>query len=504
MNVTKLDDLLIGMLEHKASDLHLSANHPPYLRLHGDMTPMPEYGVLSSDQIHEILKAIMPEGNREEFARNHDTDFAYPYSEHARFRVNMFMDRLGVGAVLRTIPATIPTSEDLNLPKVIREFCKLSKGLVVVTGPTGSGKSTTLAAMIDLINRQRNEHIITIEDPIEFVHQPIRCLINQREVHRHTKSFSAALRAALREDPDIVLVGEMRDLETIEIAIETAETGHLVFGTLHTNTAPTTVNRIIDKFPADRQNQIRTMLADSLRGVIAQTLCRRSDGKGRVAAFEILISTTAIAANIREGKTYQIASAMQTGRAAGMVNFNDSLIELAKTGQITPEEAYLRAVEKADMRKMLEAENLPGFEREDTNNRKSRRGPKEPPVAPLSPQEAQRKVWRDALRLNPDDIEALTGLALSLATATDERMRNGRESVQLAEQAYALTGGQDLGVLDTLAAAYAEANRFKRAITIMGDARTLAERLNNPAVLEAIDRQTEQYRQHQPLRETQS
>ena len=271
----------------------------------------------------------------------------------ARFRANLFMDRLGPCAVFRQIPCEILTAEQLGLPKAVRDFCYLSKGLVLVTGPTGSGKSTTLAAMVDLINKTRTDHIITIEDPIEFVHQNQQCLIHQREVGRHTNSFKRALRAALREDPDIVLVGEMRDLETIEIAIETAETGHLVFGTLHTTTATSTVDRIVDQFPADRQSQIRTMLGSGLKGVVAQTLCKKKP-KGRTAALEVLVANDAVSALIREGKTHQLQSQMQMGGKLGMKLLNDALIELVQAGTVDPLEAYIKAVDKVGLQKKLE------------------------------------------------------------------------------------------------------------------------------------------------------
>ncbi len=267
------------------------------------------------------------------------------------------MDRKGIGGVFRIIPSDIMTAEDLNLSKHILDLCQLSKGLVVVTGPTGSGKSTTLCAMVDYINRDREDHIITIEDPIEFTHENQKCLVNQREVHNHTSSFKDALRAALREDPDILLVGEMRDLETISIAIETAETGHLVFGTLHTTTAASTVDRIIDQFPADRQQQIRVMLSESLRGVIAQTLLPKIGG-GRIAALEVLIVNPAISNLIREGKTFQIPSAMQTGKNKGMVMLNDSLIELCKKGIVEPKDAYIKAVDKPGFEALLERNGL--------------------------------------------------------------------------------------------------------------------------------------------------
>jgi twitching motility protein PilT len=287
----------------------------------------------------------MPEKNQEEFERRHDTDFAYEIKGLARFRANIFMDRKGMGGVFRIIPDKILTAQDLGLSEAILKLCELSKGLVVVTGPTGSGKSTTLCAMVDHINQNRDDHLITIEDPIEFVHDNKKCLVNQREVHNHTDSFKDALRAALREDPDILLVGEMRDLETISIAIETAETGHLVFGTLHTTTAASTVDRIIDQFPADRQQQIRVMLSESLKGVIAQTLLPKKGG-GRIAALEVLIVTPAISNLIREGKTFQIPSAMQTGKQHGMVLLNDALLNLVQKGLVEAKDAYIKAVDK--------------------------------------------------------------------------------------------------------------------------------------------------------------
>ncbi len=307
---------------------------------------------LNAAMMKELLTSIMPAKNQEEFAVRNDTDFACQIEGLARFRANIFMDRKGMGGVFRIIPSKILTAEQLGLSKAILDLCSLSKGLVVVTGPTGSGKSTTLCAMVDYINQRREDHIITIEDPIEFTHENQKCLVNQREVHNHTDSFKDALRAALREDPDILLVGEMRDLETIAIAIETAETGHLVFGTLHTTTAASTVDRIIDQFPADRQQQIRVMLSESLKGVIAQTLLPKKGG-GRVAALEILIVTPAISNLIREGKTFQIPSAMQTGKQHGMVMLNDALFELVQKGIVEPHDAYLKAVEKNGLEAML-------------------------------------------------------------------------------------------------------------------------------------------------------
>ena len=340
-----IDSLFKRMVDLEASDLHLTSTLKPMLRLHGDMEPIEEAPALAPEQMKQVLFEITPEANKQEFERDSDTDFAYELPGVARFRANLFEDHRGPGAVFRVIPDEILTAEQLGLPESIMNLCHLSKGLVVVTGPTGSGKSTTLAAMIDHINSTRSSHIITIEDPIEFVHPEKRCLINQRQVGDHTTGFKRALRAALREDPDIILVGEMRDLETIEIAIETAETGHLVFGTLHTTTAASTVDRIIDQFPADRQSQIRTMLSSSLKGVVAQTLCKKKP-KGRTAALEIMIVNNAISSQIREGKTHQITSAMQMGGKSGMRLLNDSLGQLVQDGLVEPAEAYLKAVDK--------------------------------------------------------------------------------------------------------------------------------------------------------------
>ncbi len=340
-----LDQLLMKVKEAGASDLHFSSGLVPMYRVDGSMRPIEGCVVTTPAEAAKHLKEIAPAPNWDEFSRLHDTDFAYPLEGIGRFRANYFEELRGPGGVFRLIPSKIPTAADLNLPQSILDLCTLQKGLVLVTGPTGSGKSTTLAAMIDQVNSTRDEHIITIEDPVEFVYTNKKCLVNQREVHRHTESFKKALRAALREDPDIVLVGELRDLETVEIAIETAETGHLVFGTLHTTTAASTVNRIVDQFPADRQRQIRTMLADSLKGVIAQTLCKRI-GKGRIAAMEILIATSAVSANIRDGKTHQIPSSIQTGKAQGMQSLNDALLSHVMAGLITPEEGLVRAIER--------------------------------------------------------------------------------------------------------------------------------------------------------------
>jgi twitching motility protein PilT len=352
-----IEAYLAYMVENKASDLHLSAGETPMLRLHGDMVRIPGAKESSPEEAARLLFQLMPARYKQEFEEGSDTDFAHEIPGVARFRCNVFADRKGPGGVFRVIPSKIPTAEDLGLSKAMLDLCFLSKGLVLVTGPTGSGKSTTLAAMVDHINRNRTDHIITIEDPIEFVHSNIKCLLNQREVGLHTSSFKRALRAALREDPDIVLVGEMRDLETIAIAIETAETGHLVFGTLHTSTAPSTVDRVIDQFPSDRQAQIRVMLSESLKGVISQTLLKKKGG-GRIAAHEVLVGVPAISNLIREGKTFQIPSIMQTNRKIGMIMLNDSLVDLVRRDLVTPDEAYLKAIDKAGLLSQLKSAGL--------------------------------------------------------------------------------------------------------------------------------------------------
>ena len=352
-----MEALLGALVERGASDLHLASESAPALRVDGDMARLDGYGSLSTQRLADLLWSIAPARNREEWDRCHDTDFAHE-TPAGRFRANIFADRRGIGAVFRLIPNEIVTAEALGLPPAVLELCSLAKGLVLVTGPTGSGKSTTLAALIDFVNRSRDDHVITIEDPIEFVHANKRCVVNQREVGTHTASFQRALRAALREDPDVILVGELRDLETIAIAIETAETGHLVFGTLHTNTAASTVDRIIDQFPHERQEQIRTMLSESLRGVVSQTLCKRVGG-GRVAALEVLLCAPSVANLIREGKTFQIPSVMQTARGAGMVTLNDALLDLVKRGVVDPAEAHRKAVAKAELKGLLERAGFP-------------------------------------------------------------------------------------------------------------------------------------------------
>ncbi len=345
-----INALLRLMVKLDASDLHLTTGERPLARVSGDMRPVdPSLGVMSDADLRELLMPIATTKGRADFEATNDADFAHLIEGVARFRCNYFMERRGIGAVFRQIPFNILSPEQLGLSKHVLDLCSLSKGLVLVTGPTGSGKSTTLATLIDFVNRHRSDHIITIEDPIEFVHESKKCLVNQREVGVHTRDFKSALRAALREDPDVVLVGELRDLETIAIAIETAETGHLVFGTLHTTTAIGTVDRLIDQFPADRQEQIRTMLSESLRGVIAQMLCKKVGG-GRVAAYEVLLATSAVANLIREGKTFQLTSVMQTGKTIGMQTMNEHFLALVKAGTVEPREAYAKTNDKRGLR----------------------------------------------------------------------------------------------------------------------------------------------------------
>ena len=334
--MAKLDELLILTKQHHASDLHLSSGSAPYMRVHGEMVKL-NYREVAGEVCQSLIFQILTEKQKELFQENWELDFSYPLPDVGRFRVNVFMQRKGIAAVFRLIPEQPETIEELGLPPQLMDLLDASEGIVLVTGPTGSGKSTTLASMIHSINMTRPAHVITIEDPIEFVHQNQKALISQREVSSHTKSFHAALRAALREDPDIILVGEMRDLETISLAVTAAETGHLVLATLHTNSAVKTVDRIIDVFSESQQAQIRAMLSESLRGVVAQALLPTADGEGRVPAVEILVNVPAVANLIREEKTFQIQSVMQTGRSFGMITFDTAINEMLRKGVITKE-----------------------------------------------------------------------------------------------------------------------------------------------------------------------
>jgi twitching motility protein PilT len=350
--MARIDQYFKFMKEQGASDLHLSTSNPPMLRINGDMVriDLPPFG---NDDLKALVYEIAPEIKIKQFEETGDVDFGYEYPGFARFRANFFNQKYGIGAVFRLIPSKVMTAEQLGLPPVIKRFAMLKKGLILVTGPTGSGKSTTLAAMVDFANLQRKEHILTIEDPIEFVHQSQQSLVNHREVGVHTKSFAAALRGALREDPDIILVGELRDLETIELALTAAQTGHLVFGTLHTPSAPKTIDRVIDVFPSTAQNQIRASLAESLKGVVAQTLFKRVDKPGRIAALEVLVVDSPIANLIREAKTHQITGMMQLGKKKGNQTLDDAIMELMRASKIAPEEAYEKAQDKKKFRVFL-------------------------------------------------------------------------------------------------------------------------------------------------------
>jgi twitching motility protein PilT len=342
----EIEALLRRLVELEGSDLHLRVGEPPIIRQHGEMTRLESAAPLTNDRLEAMLLAIMPDRNRHEYGEINDTDFAYEITGVARFRCNALRDRKGAGAVARVIPATVVTADQLGLSTEVQQLCYLTKGLVLVTGPTGSGKSTTLCALVDLINRMRTDHVITIEDPIEFVHESHGCLVNHREVGTHTKSFSAALRGALREDPDIILVGEMRDLETIRLALEASNTGHLVLATLHTTSAPKTIDRVIEVFPAEEQAQVRNSLSTGLKLVVAQNLFKRVDRRGRVAALEILVSTTAVANLIRENKSHQLPSMIQTGKKFGMQGLDDAIMEHLQAGRIGADDAYDKSLDK--------------------------------------------------------------------------------------------------------------------------------------------------------------
>jgi twitching motility protein PilT len=355
--MAKIDAFFNLMFEQKASDLHVSTGNPPILRIHGELQRV-DFPPLENDSLKAMLYEIAPEYKIKHFEETGDVDFGYEIPNVSRFRANFFNQKNGIGAVFRQIPSKVVTFEDFEkmdspLPSVLKKFSMLQRGLVLVTGPTGSGKSTTLAAMVDYANRNRRDHILTIEDPIEFVHESKNCLVNHREVGVHTRSFASALRGALREDPDVILVGEMRDLETIELAITAASTGHLVFGTLHTQSASKTVDRIIDVFPSEQQNKIRATLSEALRGVVAQNLFRRIDKKGRVAALEVLVFTTAIANLIREGKTHQLPGMIQVGKKLGNQPLDDAIMDHLRMKRISPEEAYDKSLDKRKFRPFL-------------------------------------------------------------------------------------------------------------------------------------------------------
>src|SRR3989449_5538513 len=355
--MAKIDAFFNLMFEQNASDLHLATGNPPILRIRGELQRV-DFPPLENDSLKAMLYEIAPEYKIKLFEETGDVDFGYEIPNVSRFRANFFQQKNGISAVFRQIPSKVLSFEDFEkfdapLPSVLKKFAMLHKGLVVVTGPTGSGKSTTLAAMLDYCNKNRKDHIITMEDPIEFVHESKNCLVNHREVGIHTKSFASGLRGALREDPDIILIGEMRDLETIELAITAAATGHLVFGTLHTPSAAKTVDRIIDVFPADQQNKIRATLSETLRGIVAQNLFKRIDKGGRVAALEILVFTTAIANLVREAKTHQIPGMIQVGKKLGNQPLDDAIMDHLKMKRVSPEEAYDKCLDKRKFRPFL-------------------------------------------------------------------------------------------------------------------------------------------------------
>jgi twitching motility protein PilT len=350
--MAQIDAFFKLMNDEGASDLHMIAGQQPVLRIRGDMERV-KFKTMDNESLKSMLYEICPEDKIKIFEETGDMDFGYEIPGLARYRCNFFEQKYGIGAVFREIPSDILSCDQLGLPKVIAKLASLPKGLVLVTGPTGSGKSTTLAAIVDEANRTRSDHILTIEDPIEFVHKSNKCIINHREVGTHTKSFTAALRGALREDPDIILVGELRDLETISLAMEASMTGHLVFGTLHTMNAMKTVDRVVEIFPAEQQGQVRSTLADALKAVVSQALFKRIDIKGRVAALEILICTPAVRNLIREAKTYQIPSVMQTGKKYGMQTVDDAIMELLEKKKISAEDAYINCVEKQKFVKFL-------------------------------------------------------------------------------------------------------------------------------------------------------
>ncbi len=352
--MAKIDAFFKLMNDQGASDLHLVAGQQPALRIRGEIERI-KYKPLDNDELRSMVYEIAPEDKIKVFEETGDVDFGYEIPGLARYRANFFMQRNGVGAVFRQIPNNIMGGEQLGLPPIISKLATLPRGLVIITGPTGSGKSTTLAAVIDEANRVRKDHIITVEDPIEFVHESQGCIVNQREIGVHTKNFSAALRGALREDPDIILVGEMRDLETMSLAIEAASTGHLVFATLHTSSAMKTVDRMVEVFPAEQQAQVRSGLADSIRAVIAQVLFKRIDRKGRCPALEILIATPAVRNLIRESKTHQLPSSMQTGKKYGMILLDDAIMSLYNRGWISAEDSYNKSNDKQRFRPLLKS-----------------------------------------------------------------------------------------------------------------------------------------------------
>ena len=353
-------DLLLEVIERNASDLHLTAGAHPTVRVRGHLQPLEEYPVMTTEQTREIVYSILTNDQRQRLENDWQLDFAYAIPGRARFRVNAYYQRAAIGAAFRLIPFSIKTVDELGLPTVLHELARKPRGFVLVTGPTGSGKSTSLAAVVDEINSTRSEHIMTIEDPIEFLHGHKKCIVNQREIGSDAQSFAAGLKAALRQDPDVILVGEMRDLETIHTALTAAETGHLVFATLHTQDTPQTIDRIIDVFPASQQQQVRVQLSVALQGIVTQQLLPTADGAGRVAACEVLLATPAIRNLIREGKTHQIYSSLQTGGKLGMQTMDAALATLVRSGKITQQLAEARSSTPEELRRLLGAGSFAG------------------------------------------------------------------------------------------------------------------------------------------------
>ncbi|MCA1719278.1 MAG: type IV pilus twitching motility protein PilT [Actinobacteria bacterium] len=350
-----LHNYLFDAIKAGASDLHVTVGLPPMIRVHGKVQPL-EYPVLTPNATREMIYDVLSNEQRQRLENNWELDIAYTLPRTARFRVNVYFQRGSLGAAFRTIPEKIPSFKELGIPKAVEQMAEKPRGLVLVTGPTGSGKSTTLASMVDKINQERHEHVMSVEDPIEFLHDHKNCIVNQREVNQDTKSFAEALKHVLRQDPDVILVGEMRDLETISLAITAAETGHLVFATLHTQDAPQTVDRVIDVFPSHQQSQVRAQLAIALQGIVTQTLAPKRDGKGRVVACEILVSTPGIRNLIREGKNHQLYSAMQTGGKFGMQTMDAALVELVREGEISREEAEKRSSNVDELKRLMDGD----------------------------------------------------------------------------------------------------------------------------------------------------
>ena len=494
-----MSDLLQLVVSENAADLHLRVGTAPVLRVHGVLHRVEGPGLRPEDT-EELMRSITSEEQIRSVRERGGADFGFAFGELARFRVSVFKEKGNFGMVLRQIPTKLLTLEQIGIPPSVRELLYKPRGLVLVTGPTGSGKTTTLASMINIINEERDDaHLITIEDPIEYYHKHKKAVVTQREVNVDVPSFAEAIRRALRQDPDVILVGEMRDLETIEIAIETAETGHLVFATVHTNNAASTVDRIIDKFPTDRQNQIRTMLAETLKGVVAQTLCKKTT-KGRAAAVEVLVVTNAVSSNIRDGKTHMIPSAMQIGKNVGMQLFNDAFINLVKDGVVSPKEAYMKAIDKDGLVKKFLDLGIP-FDVASLNDDAGGAASGGASPEKLKQRETMIASLTESLKRTPDSLDALNNLAWLLSTSIYDKLRNGAEAVRLAERAYALTKGRNPAILDTLSATYAEAGKFDKALESAKRGLELAKAMNEVQLAEHLKVRIGLYEKGQPIRE---